>query len=317
MSDFVSLVDRAKRAHSSVAKLEDALQQNPLDPVALLNLRSMRRVAERAREEMERAALGRHVDVCQYRLVPLPQMSFGLSNVARSLLGYQNLFSQLFDAFANGKKSRAVFGVEAQRASTLDMAYTFAGSLGVTLLAHSERDFFDGALDKPIDALYQVMEINNLDDVKDIAQSLGRAVVKRIHDWTTANVEGGFAADIRWSRSDGRQLGQVIDQGQMQLIAGYIGASSDTTTYTEEVRGMLVGANMLSRTFHLSVPEGDTYTGHISPDATLPPAMTLGRMYSAVIDVGETYYFATDKTVKSNALTGLFGPHEDLTAIIT
>jgi hypothetical protein len=308
MSDYAFVADRAKKAFASVARLESALMQKPHDRALSTNLASMRRLADQARTELERLAAFNQIEVCQYRIVPEMSRDYGLAHVSKSLLEYQNLFTQIYDAFKNGKKSKATFGHEAEEESMLEFAYSYSGSLGVVLLARSNRNFFAGNLDRSIEALYQILDISDVDSVRDVAQSLGRAVVKRVHDWSKANVDAGFAADVRWKRSDGKVLGQMIDRGRLQHIVEYIGKTADTKVTQVSTKGMLVGGNVESRSFHITVPDGDTYTGRISEDAVLPQAMTLGRIYDAVIEVGEIYYYATERTQKTNTLRKLVGP---------
>lgn len=308
MSDYGYVSDRAKKAFATVARLEGECARSPGNRALSINLASMRRVAEQARLELERLAAYNQIEICEYRLVPVEASEYGLAHVSKTLLEYQNLFTQIYDAMKNGKKSRAHFGQEAQQESMLDFAYSYSGSLGVVLLARSERDFLGGNLDQPIEALYQILDISDVDNVKDIAHTLGRAVVKRVHDWSKANVDGGFSADIRWKRSDGRLLGQMIDKDKLQNIVEFIDATADEATTTIFIQGMLVGGNVASRTFHITVPDGDTYTGHIGEDAALPAAMTLGRIYDAEIQVAEKYFYATERTTKANTLVRLAGP---------
>lgn len=315
MSDYAFVADRAKKAFASLARMEDAVARDPKDRAAAFNLVSVRRAAERARADFERLAEINRIEVCQYRMVPVDEPRYGLAHVSKSLLEYQYLFSQIYDAFRNGKKIRATIGHDAEVESTLEFAFSHSGSLNVVLLARSERDFFEGNLDKPIEALYQIMDINDLDAVKDVAQSLGRAVVKRVHDWSKANVEAGFSADIQWKRSDGRLMRQMIDKSQMSRIVEYIGSTSDEQSTEIEVIGMLVGGNVSSMTFHISVPNGETYNGHMLEDAELPSDLILGRMYIAEIRTSETYHYATQRTVTTFFLSKLVGPLPSLAGL--
>lgn len=305
MSDYGYVVDRAKKAFDAVAKLEAELQRQPDNRALQVNLVSQRRLAERAKEELDHLAALNVIEVCEYRLVPEEGGGYSLGHVAESLLKYQLLFSQIYDSVKSGPKKRAVFGREAEKESALEFGYTFSGSLGVVLLAKSDRDFFSGSLDKPIEALYQILDINNKDDVRDIANHLGRAVVTRVHGWSVANIQGGFSTDVYWKRSDGRQLSQFVDRRRMELIVGFIEAASDTVTTPIEVTGMLVGANIVSRTFHLVVPSGDAYMGRISDEIDLDEGPTLGKLYNAKIDISETFYYATERTDRINNLVDL------------
>ena len=271
----------------------------------------MKRLAEQARAEMEELARQNQIEVCEYRMVPVSAGEYGLAAVSRSLLGYQNLFSQIYDAMRNGGKTKAVIGHEAEEESALEFAFSYSGSLGVVLLARNERSFFDGKLDKPIEALFQIMEISDVDSVKDVARALGHAVVKRVHDWSEATVAGGFSADIRWKRSDGKLLGQMVDRSKLEKIVEFINATSDKKKRTVSIRGVLLGGHILSRSFDIAVPEGERYSGHIADDATLAGPMNLGRQYDAEIEISETYYYATEKTKTEQTLKKLVGPLPD------
>lgn len=297
MSDYAYVAERARKAFATVARLEHALEKSPSDKNILLNLSAMRKMADQAQNELLRLAEINRIEICNYRLIPYSEGGFGLPFVARSFLSYQNLFSQIYDSIRNGVlKERAVIGKEAEFESMLEYGYSYSGSLGVVLLAQSERDFFEGHLDRPIDALYQVLEIADTDSVKDVAHSLGNAVVKRVFDWSAINVEGKFSADVRWSRSDGRQLGQVVERRQMERIVDVIGATSDETTDTVQVQGMLVGTDLPARSFHFVVPDGESYKGTFHPDLRIGHEVVVGKLYDAEIVLVERFHYATEKT---------------------
>lgn len=314
MSDYAFVAERAKKAFASVARLEQRLQRNPLDRITLVNLSAMRKMAQQARDEMERLAGINQIEVCQYRIVPSSDAGYSLRHVSESLLEYQNLFSQIYDALKNGKKTKAVIGHEAEAESALELAYTYSGSLGVALLAKSDRDFFSGTLDTSIEALYQIIDIDDSDAVRDVAQHLGRAVIKRVHDWSKANVEGGFSADIRWTRSDGRMFGQMIDRSRMEKIVKYIQAASDEKVSTIFTTGMLVAVSLPMKSFQIVVPDGDSYSGRFADDLILPDQVTVGRIYSAEITLSEVTYYATQQEKRTNTLSHLSGPLSKLSS---
>lgn len=134
--------------------------------------------------------------------------------------------------------------------------------------------------------------------VREVASNLGNAVVKRVYDWSDANLKGGFAADMRWNRSDGRHLGEVIERERMEGIVEVIDATSDSKTKDIEAVGILFGGNIGSRSFHFVVPNGDVYRGHLVADFDRTTQMTLGKFYLARIRETETFHYATEKAEK-------------------
>ncbi len=304
MSEYAHIVERARGAFAAVSSGEAFLEKEPDNGAAYSNLKGLRRIALAAQEELERYASLKQIDICHYRLVPEEAGNYQVGNVSSCLLTYQKLFSQLHDAIKNGPKENAKIGKESEAESALNFAYTYSGSLGVALLVNSDRGFFEGVLDKPIDAIYEIMSIEAPDAVNGIAKNFGRAVVKRVFDWSKANIEGGFSSDIKWKRSDGRLLGQMVEKSKLQKISDYIEASADAKTKILEVKAMLVGGDLQTKSFHLTVPEGDSYKGIMSDDATLA-SQPLGNFYNAKIEVSETYYYATEQTKTVHKLISL------------
>jgi len=305
MSDFASAVERARNAFASVARIEAALLRAPEDVSLQVNLAAMSKMARQSQDQLLAFSGERHVEVCNYRLLPEATSSYALPFVSNSLLEYQNLFSQIHDAKRNGPKVNATIGKEAMDESLLEFAYSYSGSLGVVLLAQNEKDFFEGRLDDSIDALFQVLDIDSRDAVRDIGATLGTAVVKRIHDWSAANLKGGFAADVRWNKSDGKQVGEVIERRRMSTIVEIIEATSDQQTDEVQVTGILVGGDLGSGSFHFVVPNGEDYRGHLSKEFSHDTEMTLGNRYVATIRETTTTTYATQKVDRKRELLGL------------
>jgi hypothetical protein len=304
MSEIASVVERARKAFATVARLEDAITRAPLDRSLHLNLAAMNKMATDARQQLMRLSEINHIEVCNYRLMPAATNSYGLAHVSRSFLEYQNLFSQIHDALRNGAKENAIVGREAMQESVLEFAYSYSGSLGVALLAASERDFFSGKLDQSIDALYQVFEIKQRGDVREIADKFGKAVVKRIYNWSDANIKGGFSTDVSWARSDGRKLGQVVERESMSRILFLVSEASDEKTNEIVVDGLLVGSDVMSGTFHFVVPNGESYKGSFASDF-VRPELTLDRKYRARIREIVKEMYATDKIIQRHELLSL------------
>src|SRR6516165_2221990 len=134
MSEIASAVERTRKAFASVSRLEEALARAPSDRSLQLNLSAMRKLALQSQEQLFEFSKRVHVEVCNYRLVPEATDGYALAYVSASMLEYQNLFSQIYDAKRNGAKTRAVIGKDALQESALEFGYSYAGSLGMVLL---------------------------------------------------------------------------------------------------------------------------------------------------------------------------------------
>jgi len=308
MSEYASAVERARRAFASLSQIEGALARAPARRDLQTNLVAFRKLAIQSQDQLLKLSALKQIEVCNYRLLPEATEHYSLGYVSESLLAYQNLFSQVHDALRNGPKVRARLDKEALQESALDFAYSYSGSLGVVLFIQNERDFFTGKIDPSIDTLLQVLNIDTRAAVRQIAESLGAAVVKRVHDWSRANIDGGFATDVRWNRSDGRQLGGVIERKKMETIVDLIVATSDEKTQVIEATGMLVGADITSGSFHFTVPNGPDYRGHLAEEFSRETEMVIGKTYKARIRERQTVVYATEKVDVVRGLIALISP---------
>ncbi|MBB5047117.1 hypothetical protein HNR60_001869 [Rhodopseudomonas rhenobacensis] len=315
MSEIASVVERARKAFALVSRLEEAISRAPHDRSLQLNLAAMRKVAMQSQDSLFKFSERTHVEVCTYRLVAEASDNYALPYISASMLKYQNLFSQIYDAKRNGIKSNMAIGNNAWEESILEFGYSYSGSLGVVLLRQGSRDLLSGTFDDSIDALYQVMGIHDQNDVRDVAKNLGNAVVKRLHEWSEANLKGGFAADVRWTRSDGRQLGEIIERNRMERIVGIIDATSDEKIEDIEVAGVLLGGDLGSGSFHFVAPNAGDYRGHLAPDFSQQTEMLLGKRYVARIRERSTLTYSTDKIDRERLLLSLREPDGDTVPI--
>lgn len=308
MSDFASVVEQARRAFASVARLESALTRDPTNPALQVNLSACKKLARKSEDQLRAFSEYQRIDLCNYRLIPHNDRAYKLQSVSKSLLEYQNLFSQIYDALKNGAKGRAQIGMEAASESAMELAYTYSGSLGFALVAHSDRDFFEGRLDKSIDVLFEIISVNNRSAIREVASSYGASVVKRLYDWSKANLDGHFAADVLWSRSDGRKVGRIVEEDILSDIVNLIAFSGDEQSKIDYVAGRLIGGDLRSGSFHFVVPNGTDYRGAISSSFSADAEMTLGKEYAARILVKSKTIYATDKVEIRYELEALWEP---------
>ncbi|UCI06304.1 hypothetical protein [Mesorhizobium sp. B1-1-8] len=310
-----SAVERARKAFATVSQLEEAVSREPTSRALQINLSAARKFAEQTQARVLELAEQDHVEVCNYRLLPAKAVGYALASVSSSLLGYQNLFSQIHDAIRNGPKLKAVIGAEAMEESLLEFGYSYSGSLGVVLFVPSEKTLLDGTLDASIDALFQVVDLSDQHDVRDIARTLGTPVLKRVYDWSESNAKGGFSADLKWRRSDGRQLGELITLDRMQRMVEVIGRTSDVETINHRVTGVLVGLDVKSGRFRLTVPDGEDFVGMLGDNFPRMLMFTVNRPYDAHIVESRTTRYATETVERKFALVTLQPPLGDAVAV--
>src|SRR5205823_2928800 len=148
--------------------------------------------------------------------------------------------------------------------TTFDFAYSYPGSLGVVLTLQDRPTLFEGKFDEAISSLQQVMSIVDEDDVRDVANTLGDAVVKRVYDWSTVDYLAGYNVDVTWTGFTATHAGQIVDRGALARIIELIGRTSDIERQTVRVIGTLVAIDVVGKRFRLVVPEGEDFRGSLS-----------------------------------------------------
>ncbi|MBM7406932.1 MULTISPECIES: hypothetical protein [Sphingomonas] len=295
MSDYASAADHARRVGASIARLERRAGEAPDDRALQINLAAKRKLLRRARQELEGIAESHGVELCDYRLIPRQEARLLLPNISSSLLQYQYVFSQVYDSLLNGPKRNARIADKPWKESCLEIGFTYSGSFGTVLMAPSKRDFFEGSFDRTVEAVDQLLNISDDHDVRDVAKTLGEAVIKRLHDWSFANVKGNFDADVRWRRSDGRQFGRLVKFDDMARMVTLISATSDEDRQPVEASGVLIGADLQSRSFHFVVPNGDTYRGSLGERFPTGAVLKLPGSYRASITRIVTINYASGR----------------------
>lgn len=297
MSDFASLLEKRRALAGRKARLEQELSKNPYDYALAKDYNSISRLTHRYEREILFAAEQKQIDVCRYKIIPECE-DYSLYGVTSSLSSFQSVITSIFDAKQSGPKTRARFSEQVKRESELHFGYTFAGSLGFVLVIPSERDLFSGKMDDVVDTFHDLMNVEDIDDVRDISRHLGIAVTSQYYKWLTSNTSREYSLELNWHRSDRVQKGTLLDSNRMNKIEDIILEASDESQDEIPVSGVLVGMNLktTSGSFHLVVPEGESYSGFLSEEFDRSVQWGLNKRYSAEIIKKEVTYFATEDT---------------------
>ncbi|MGI4877599.1 MAG: hypothetical protein ACRYG4_08950, partial [Janthinobacterium lividum] len=291
-----------RRATAALGAAEMALARAPADRYLAVNVRSLQREVSEVEESWLTTAEKSRVDLIKYRLVPDFSEHFGLSDFAKSLLGFQDLFlgiskSVIRKQMTPGDKRKRLEIPE------FEFAYSYPGSLGVVLLMDS--DAVGSRYDDAISTILKLPSLHDTDDIRDIAQYLGRPVVNRVYDWSKTNYDARFSVDMSWKFSDGRQLGNTIATSEFARIVSLIGGASDIDVRTIETRGVLIGIDSKTRRFRFVDPQGGDFHGQINQEFHIADQWTINSIYWATIRETSSTNYATDETKLVHELISL------------
>lgn len=296
MSSIDSLLDGIRAAYAQLGEAELVAANYPGDRSVLASVGSLKAHAEQLEAEWMEECNVRQVEVCRYKLVPQRTDRYSASGFAKSLLDFQELIAQVFDAKINGPKDRARVGGKVITQTAFDFAYTFPGSLGVALTLQDTPDLFQGKFDETVAAFQELTSIDSEDDVRSVATQLGDAVVKKVFDWSSSNYSDGYAVDVTWTGRGGRTTGALVPRERLGKLVQIIGRTSDKESRRIQTRGSLVMIDVKRARFRFVEPDGDDYQGVLGPEFDLHKQWAVNRTYDAQILIEAVTKYATQET---------------------
>lgn len=306
MSNVGLLLDSVRSGYAKMAEIEAVLSAYPADRSVRASFQSIKRHVEALEAEWLEECRTSQVEVCRYRLVASTGGGYSASSFAKSLLEFQGLFAQIFDAKKRGAKSRARIAPDVAAETLFEFAYTYPGSLGVVLTVDDAPNLFGGQFDAAIDAFNEITAIDSVATVKSTAKSLGNAVIKRVFDWSTVNHSAGFSVDVTWAGGFQSYLkGKVVNYSDLARNIQIISQTSDTAKSRIRVFGTLVAIDTVQRRFRLVVPDGEDIKGVLSSSFDANERWTVNLMYHAEIDVETTTRYAVEKIEQTYRLESL------------
>lgn len=264
MSEVLELQRKLLDTAATIKEVERRIVQKP-DSVGLrLSLESLVKRRANLQAEFEELADQQSLDVCKYRLFRDTDEGLSLRGFTAALHEFQASFSSLYDALQSGPRKRTKLGADVVRATRLDFGYAYAGSVGFVLTIDRARMLVDvGPLTDAITTFFSLAEAPTREDIREIGKRLGPAPLLSIFRWADAHVADGIGADILWRHGDDTRR-VVLEHGQMRRLRDEISATSDEEREELTVTGVLAGADVIGKQFHLVPDYGEPIKGRFA-----------------------------------------------------
>jgi hypothetical protein len=306
MSDYGFYLERARKAHAALAALEVAAARRPTDRGMRLNVASAMKLAERADKELEDVAVSEQIDVCRYRLDVLENGDYLVRGVSRSLNAFQDVFTFVYDALVDSPKNIARLSRDRYDETAFGFGYTFAGSLGVLLIAPGSLSLFgEGRFDKTLDEINAVFDVTHESGLREAAKRIGKAGIQKVYEWSSVNFSERFSVDLKWLTPSTLHKGRYLSWREFERMTSLIGRTSDRETTSFSTTGVLVGFSSVGKTFHFVEPDGEAYRGQLSEAFPYSQEWTVNRSYFAEIEFEKVTRLATGEDVKRYRLHSL------------
>lgn len=301
MSGFASLLDRVQRAYARISEMQALAANFPGDKYVLANLSSLKREAEELEQLWQEEAKLEEKEVCRYRIIA-DAGEYAVRGIAQSLLTFQDLFSQIYDAIENGVKERAIINPQIAVQTALNLAYTFPGSLGVVLTVQGESDLFSSKYEDAVRSFSSIIGIREEEQVRALAGNLGLAVVRRTYNWSKINANASYGIDYHWFSTIGTRIGGIAEVSDFARIVNIIDRVSDIDLVPFRTVGVLAAIDTIGGGGFKLIPSAlagpDVIVGVLAKEFPRSEQWAVNTDYLAELEIETTTKFATEETKK-------------------
>ena len=297
MTKLVQILEKLQSTIVAIRQLEITMIEYADSPSLLANINSLQKLQRNYEAEFLEAAGERGHDVCSYRLFAVGTPT--IAAMSRALGDFQSMFSVVYDAIKNGPKDRGKISADVARATSFNFGYTFPGSVGVvftlpneTLLPGLQTD-----LDRTFGRISDIAKASNPAQIAAFAKELGAPPIRAAYKWAKDHSECGLGANIEWRRDQKVRQTLMVQQPELAKLRSTIESVGDETSTDDlTIRGVLVAADTIKRTFHIVVPAFDlTIRGRYTDAISEIHKVTLPKLYTALVKKVTKLHYSTGK----------------------
>lgn len=307
MADLIDIITNLRETESVISRMEKVMREHPESETALLSLKSMLKRQRELERAFSEAAHDDFQDVCSYRIFGEDDEKPKISTIAKSLGDFQSLLTIIYDAIKSGKpKETARVSAESAGETALEFGYSFAGSVGFMMTMPNERLLIgETNLDEAMSQVFKMAKSQDTDQVAAFAKTIGIAPIRKIYQWAEDHVSSGMNVDIKWLRNEQVRNELRVDLQELENLIEIIAKTSEEKIEDIEVDGLLVGADVKTRTFHMTFPEAKEIRGELSEILTQDGEIQINRRYKAKIRKMTKIHYSIEKDEYSYILLSI------------
>lgn len=258
MNALLEIRKRIEITNEAISRLNLMLRDRPDSPGLLANMRVLERTSRELEQEFSLVAKELGLEVCHYRLFSDSKSERSIFNVGRALVNFQNMFSVIYDAIKYGQpKTTAHLREGTWEDTQFDFAYSYPGSIGVTMTLSSEVDLYGSPFDKTIYTIFNMAKVQTSAEMKEYSREVGVAPVKAMYAWVNDLTRAEFGVDVKWVGYRTRETRLIIQRADLISLRDTISSMSEEQHTEFSIDGTLVAANSVRRTFGFQYYEGD------------------------------------------------------------
>ena len=246
------------------------------------------------------------VDICTYRIFAEHDHQT-LRALVQALGDFQSLVSTVYDAVKSKvPKMRARISAQITAETEFGFGYIFPGSVGVVLTIPNQRLLgIESELDESISEIATMAKAKDSAEVLEFAKKFGAASIRALYTWAHDHDELGLGAQIEWRRNQVIRNQLLTQQPEFKRLHETIGRTSDETVSQFEITGMVVGAEITRRTFHIQSDDGQDIRGSFQDAISETQRVELPKRYRAIVVKREQIKYSAEEPIVSYYLSKL------------
>ena len=311
MTELLEIAEKLQDTHAAVARLEQSIATKcDPPPSVLMMLRSLKRRQESLEAQFAEIAHTEYLDVCRYELFPQTAQRPTLTALGKTLLDFQYLFTQVYDALQRRvPRVRSRISQAVTNESAFTFAYTFSGSVGFVLTMPNERLLIgETLLDETIQKVFEMIKAGSSEEIAAHARQVGVGPVRTMYQWASDQLLSGVTSRIEWRRKEEVRSDLQIQNPELEALRKAIEAISDTVVNTSPMIGELRGWDVDSKTFHLKTATGDIrgkMSDEVAEKYSANQTVEVPRIYRATIRTETTISYAFEQETETHTLLSL------------
>lgn len=295
MNAILDIQTKLQETHGEFASISKIVAKDPSNLALQAIARSLGKRQENLERAFQEAAMQNQWDVCSYRLIKSDDARFPIVAVGNALRNFQGWFSTVVDALKTGPKMKAKVPADIAEQTTLDFGYSFAGSLGMAFTVPNEHQLFgDTKIEEALRWMEHMVQAKEPAQLVEIAKTCGVASIRKMYAWAETHAKYGASVDVNWHHRKEVKSHFFVQSREAQFLCDMIEATSDETSEEVSTIGLLVGADVSHREFHMTFPHADEVRGKFGPEINVETELTLNKTYQVRLRKKSIATYSTD-----------------------
>lgn len=297
MKTIEQLLNQLGETEAANLRITHMLADRPNDDLLRVNAEAIRKRRGDLERRLNSELRSTQSDLIEYHVDRPADDRYPVLAVAKTIAGFQELVTAVFDAIRTTPKQRYRPAPENVALSTLDFAMALPiGSVVVSLSVENERLLaIKSDLDRTFDEVFSLLKATDSEGLRGVAASIGIASIAKAHDWAESSSTFGLNTRISINKGEDEERSFSLSSQDALKLKEIIEQRSEKRFTPHNVVGELVGIDIdRPRTyFHIKTVDGQHLEGKLADTFAVDQEWAVHVTYNAKLIKVETVRYAT------------------------